>query len=358
MTRSLTRGVSLASMAFDAAGDADRDRPSRGSPASPLSLTRRLAPSRRKRTAAASSAGALPSRRASSSIAPVPLRRKARPSGTLPRRRLRAGLPGAHWPPAGGLRRVGALQVPSPALLPAITVINLDAVEPLRPRAPPRVAPAAPSSHRIARPRRAGPRTSSTTHRRRSPARPAWSSPCVVATSAIVCGVLALSLQTTLGNILGGVAPARPPDPRRRLDPARRLARRARVREIRWRHTVVETRNWDTIIVPNATLLSSNIIILGKREGSAVPHRMWVYFCVDFRYPPSTVIDVAGERARAAADRASWPKTPRRASSATISRRTAEDSFARTTPCAIGSRTSPSTIRRAPTSERASPTPR
>jgi small-conductance mechanosensitive channel len=117
----------------------------------------------------------------------------------------------------------------------------------------------------------------------------------VIATSAVVSGVLALSLQTTLGNILGGVA--------LQLDGSIHAGEwiqladgtQGKVREIRWRHTVVETRNWDTIIVPNATLLGSNILLLGKREGASVPHRMWVYFCVDFRYPPSTVIAVVTE---------------------------------------------------------------
>src|SRR5262249_2513447 len=32
--------------------------------------------------------------------------------------------------------------------------------------------------------------------------------------------------------------------------------------------------------------------ILGKRAGKPVQHRMWVYFNVDFRFPPSRVIDV------------------------------------------------------------------
>jgi CRP-like cAMP-binding protein len=67
------------------------------------------------------------------------------------------------------------------------------------------------------------------------------------------------------------------------------------VTAIRWRHTVIETRNWDTIVIPNASLLTQNIIILGKRSGRPVQHRMWVYFNVDFRYPPTQVIGVVTE---------------------------------------------------------------
>jgi small-conductance mechanosensitive channel/CRP-like cAMP-binding protein len=117
----------------------------------------------------------------------------------------------------------------------------------------------------------------------------------VVTTSAVVSGVLALSLQTTLGNILGGVA--------LQLDGSIHVGdwialpdgQQGKVIAIRWRHTVVETRNWDTIIVPNANLLAQNITILGKRTGKPVQHRMWVYFNVDFRFPPSQVIDVVGQ---------------------------------------------------------------
>jgi small-conductance mechanosensitive channel len=117
----------------------------------------------------------------------------------------------------------------------------------------------------------------------------------VVTTSAVVSGVLALSLQATLGNILGGVA--------LQLDGTIRVGdwvqladgSQGRVVTIRWRHTVVETRNWDTIIVPNANLLAQNVTILGKRTGKPVQHRMWVYFNVDFRFAPSRVIDVVRE---------------------------------------------------------------
>jgi small-conductance mechanosensitive channel/CRP-like cAMP-binding protein len=114
----------------------------------------------------------------------------------------------------------------------------------------------------------------------------------VVTTSAVVSGVLALSMQTTLGNILGGVAI--------QLDGSVHVGdwlqlpdgTQGKVTAIRWRHTVLETRNWDTLVVPNASLLSQNILILGKRTGKPVQHRVWVYFNVDYRYAPSHVIDV------------------------------------------------------------------
>jgi CRP-like cAMP-binding protein len=110
------------------------------------------------------------------------------------------------------------------------------------------------------------------------------------ASAAVVSAGLVISLQSTLGNILGGVA--------LQLDGSihegdwvqLENGKQGKIRAIRWRHTIVETRDWSTIIVPNAQLLQSNITILGKREGQAVPQRMWVWFNVDFRFPPTKVI--------------------------------------------------------------------
>ena len=117
----------------------------------------------------------------------------------------------------------------------------------------------------------------------------------VVGASAVVSAVLALSLQTTLGNVIGGVA--------LQLDGSIHVGdwialengRQGKVKEIHWRHTVLETRDWGTLIVPNSTLLSGQIIVLGKRDGQPKQYRYWIYFNVDFRYPPSRVIDVVNE---------------------------------------------------------------
>ncbi len=117
----------------------------------------------------------------------------------------------------------------------------------------------------------------------------------VLATSTVVGVVLTISLQTTLGNILGGIA--------LQLDGSIHVGdwiqldngRQGRVREIRWRHTLVETRDWDTIIVPNASLLGMSFFLLGKRQDKPIAHRMWVYFNVDLRYSPTTVIEAVRE---------------------------------------------------------------
>ncbi len=117
----------------------------------------------------------------------------------------------------------------------------------------------------------------------------------VLGASAVVSAVLALSLQTTLGNVIGGVA--------LQLDGSIHVGdwialengRQGKVKAIHWRHTVLETRDWGTLIVPNSVLLSGQIIVLGKREGHPKQYRYWIYFNVDFRYSPSRVMDVVNE---------------------------------------------------------------
>jgi small-conductance mechanosensitive channel/CRP-like cAMP-binding protein len=113
-----------------------------------------------------------------------------------------------------------------------------------------------------------------------------------VATGAAVSAVLAISLQSTLGNILGGVA--------LQLDGSihegdwiqLENGKQGRIRSVRWRHTLIETRDWSTMVVPNSVLLQNSFTILGWRDGAPAPQRMWVYFNVDFRFAPTRVIDV------------------------------------------------------------------
>ena len=120
----------------------------------------------------------------------------------------------------------------------------------------------------------------------------------VIAFGGALSAVIAFSMQNTLGNIFGGIA--------LQLDGSihegdwiqLENGKQGKVRAVRWRHTVVETRDWSTIIVPNASLLAGQITILGKRDGEVVPQRMWVWFNVDFRYAPSRVVDVVNEALR------------------------------------------------------------
>ncbi len=117
----------------------------------------------------------------------------------------------------------------------------------------------------------------------------------ILATSAIVTAVIGLSLQATLGNIVGGLA-LQVDDSFKEGDWLEfENKQQAQVKKVRWRHTVLETRDSDTLIVPNGMLMSQAIKVLGKRDGRVVPHRQWVYFCVDFRFSPADVIGVVNQ---------------------------------------------------------------
>ena len=122
-----------------------------------------------------------------------------------------------------------------------------------------------------------------------------------LATGAVVSAILAISMQQTLGNILGGVA--------LQLDGSIHEGnwiqfengKQGKVRAIRWRHTIVETRDFQTIVVPNAWLLGNQIMILGQRDGKALPQRCWAYFHVDYRFSPQRVCNAIDEGLRGSA---------------------------------------------------------
>lgn len=121
-----------------------------------------------------------------------------------------------------------------------------------------------------------------------------------LATSAVVSAVVAFSLQDTLGNLLGGVAV--------QLDRSIHVGDwiqvddlQGRVAEIRWRSTAVETRNWETVVIPNSLLVKNRFLVLGRRHGAPVQWRRTLRFNVDFRYSPTQVIEAVEEAVRAAA---------------------------------------------------------
>jgi len=111
----------------------------------------------------------------------------------------------------------------------------------------------------------------------------------VVATSAVITAVIGFSLQDVLGNTIGGT-----------ILQMERLVRvgdwirvddvEGRVKAIRWRQTSIETRNWDTVIIPNAVLAKAKVTILGRRSNAPAQHRQWVYFQVALDHSPSKVI--------------------------------------------------------------------
>lgn len=111
----------------------------------------------------------------------------------------------------------------------------------------------------------------------------------LVTASAIVSAVIGFSLQDTLGNIMAGMGIQL----ERSIvvgDWIRFEGREGIVRETRWRQTSIETRDGDTILIPNAQLMRLPVTIVGRRVGQPRQHRQWVNFSVDYRFSPGRVI--------------------------------------------------------------------
>jgi small-conductance mechanosensitive channel/CRP-like cAMP-binding protein len=115
----------------------------------------------------------------------------------------------------------------------------------------------------------------------------------LITTSAVLTAVIGFALQDTLGNIMGGLA--------LQLDNSVQVGDwislgpgqpAGRVAEIRWRYTALETRNWDTIIVPNGVLTKSQVLVHGRRNHEPSMQRRQIELFVDFRTPPTQVIRV------------------------------------------------------------------
>lgn len=113
----------------------------------------------------------------------------------------------------------------------------------------------------------------------------------LVATSAVITAVLAFSMQDTLGNVLGGIL--------LQLDRSLRIGdwvkvedMSGRVTEIGWRHTAVETRNRETVLVPNGWLMKNRFTVIGARGDANPVWRRWIRLDVDFSAPPTQVCAV------------------------------------------------------------------
>ena len=111
----------------------------------------------------------------------------------------------------------------------------------------------------------------------------------ILATSAVITAVIAFAMQDTLGNILGGLA--------LQLDNSVEVGDwikvddiAGKVVDIRWRSTLVETRNWETVVFPNSQLMKNKFMVLGRRTDQPVQWRRWVWFNVGLEIAPTRVI--------------------------------------------------------------------
>lgn len=122
----------------------------------------------------------------------------------------------------------------------------------------------------------------------------------IVTTSAVITAVIAFSMQDTLGNILGGLAI--------QLDGSLEVGDWikvddvvGKVSDIRWRSVSIETRNWETVVIPNGQLMKTKFTVLGRRAGLPLQWRRWIWFDTDYSMPPSRIIAVAEETLRRSA---------------------------------------------------------
>jgi len=119
----------------------------------------------------------------------------------------------------------------------------------------------------------------------------------LVTTSAIITAVIGFSMQQSLGNVLGGVMlqldrSLRPGDWVRVDDVTGRIV------EITWRHTAIETRNGETVVVPNGWLIQNRFTVLGTRADPGAPWRRWIRVNVDLSANPADVCRVLEDSVR------------------------------------------------------------
>jgi len=119
----------------------------------------------------------------------------------------------------------------------------------------------------------------------------------LLATSAVITAVLAFSMQDTLGNVLGGVV--------LQLDNSLQIGDwvkiddiSGQVTDVRWRHTAIETRNRETVVIPNGWLVKNRFTVIGSRNDTQLSWRRWVWFNLDLDTPPNKVLHVLEDSVR------------------------------------------------------------
>ena len=111
------------------------------------------------------------------------------------------------------------------------------------------------------------------------------------ATSAILTAVLAISMQDTLGNLLGGLA--------LQMDNSLEIGDwikiddlSGQVTDIQWRYTALLTRNGEKVIVPNSQLMKGRYYILCDKNSEHPAWRRSIDFNIDLAVPPGRLISL------------------------------------------------------------------
>ena len=113
----------------------------------------------------------------------------------------------------------------------------------------------------------------------------------LVTTSAVITAVLAISMQDTLGNLLGGLA--------LQMDNSLEIGDWIRiddlsgqVTDIQWRYTALLTRNGERVIVPNSQLMKGRYYILCDKNSRHPAWRRSIDFNIDLSVSPGRLIQL------------------------------------------------------------------
>lgn len=108
------------------------------------------------------------------------------------------------------------------------------------------------------------------------------------ATSAVLTAVVAISMQDTLGNLLGGLA--------LQMDNSLEIGDwiqmgdvAGRVSDIQWRYTAIVTRSGERVVIPNSHLMKNRYSVICNKRQSVPLQRRAIGFNVDLSVPPSRV---------------------------------------------------------------------
>ena len=111
----------------------------------------------------------------------------------------------------------------------------------------------------------------------------------LVATSAVITAVLAISMQDTLGNLLGGLA--------LQMDNSLEIgdwieidSLSGQVKDIQWRFTALLTRDGRKVVVPNSQLMKGRYAVVCDKNSASPALRRHLLFNVDLAVPPARVI--------------------------------------------------------------------
>lgn len=109
------------------------------------------------------------------------------------------------------------------------------------------------------------------------------------ATSAVLTAVLAISMQDTLGNLLGGLA--------LQMDNSLEIGDwikiddlSGQVTDIQWRYTALLTRNGEKAIVPNSQLMKGRYYVLCDKHAEHPTWRRSIDFNIDLAVPPGRIV--------------------------------------------------------------------